>query len=56
VVAPLELPSQCKSCRPLWILFSGCLAAEFVFQDKDGHVKWMSVVGEGGGGKAGPGG
>lgn len=49
VVAPVQLPSQCKSCQPLWILFSGCLAAEFVFQDKDGHMKswvwWGKVEG-----------
>lgn len=41
VVAPLQLPSQCESRPPLWILFSGCLAAEFVVRDKDSRLKWM---------------
>lgn len=41
VVAPLQLPSQCESRPPLWILFSGCLAADFVVRDKDSRLKWM---------------
>lgn len=44
MAAPLQLQSLVTIASTTAILSSGCLAAEFVFQNKDGHMRQMSVV------------